>query len=169
MLLSVVGFAMSSLKFGDTGEKPQQPTILTITNRSLSSQERSIVLSNGITLAQSIYSKNCTSCEKMDSELRVFVNKYAGFLVMESVAIDEGEGFEKFQLVGSRGDIIPLEDEELTQENLLDLFCELAVVTPRECLLKAYDRGISSPVNNTSPTNATALENTTAPVNNTPA
>ncbi len=153
MLLSVVGFAATGFRFGTEGQG-QEYTIPTITNRTLNGQEISTILSYGRVVAQSVYGSECPGCVEKDAEMRRFASRYEGFLVLESVKT-EGDGWVKFQMIGSNGQITSLEGKEITQENLLDIFCELAVVKPRECLLKIYDEWPHTPASN-------ATENATA-------
>lgn len=149
MLTSVVGFAVFSLPYsggyiGGVGTQPapnQQPqsyTIPTIVERSLTSQEISQILSAGRPIIESVYSETCEECKEQDALLRSFALQYTGFVIMESISLTTGDGWDRFQIIGSNGNIIPLEGEELTPERMLDLFCSAALVQPRECLLRLY-------------------------------
>lgn len=149
MLFSVAGFATFGLRYtgGFANQQPQpqqQQTLPTVVDRFLTGQEIALILRQGRVVIESVYNKDCESCKLKDSELRTFTNRYAGFVILESVETESGEGWEKFQMVGSRGQIISLEQEDLSQDNLLDLFCSAAVVQPRECLLRVYDQTLSS-------------------------
>jgi len=139
MLFSVAGFAMSGLRLtGDaTNDQGQQYEIPVIVDRLLLPQEKALILNYGKVLIENIHDIDCDECKSRDAELEMFANKYANFLVLESVETNETSSW-KFQMVGGSGQIIDLGKEEITQENLLGLFCQAAVIKPKECLLKIY-------------------------------
>jgi hypothetical protein len=143
MLFSVAGFATFGLRFtgGSAGQRQQPEPIPLIAERFLTGQEISSILSQGGTVIESVYNRDCSDCSFKDQQLRDFARKYRGFVVLESVKTEYGEGFEKLQMISSRGEIINLEEEEITQENLLNIFCGIALFKPRECLLKDFNEG----------------------------
>lgn len=139
MIFSVAGFAISGLRItGQSTEPQQQQGLPSVVDRFLSPQEVALVLQQGRVVIESIYPEDCTECQAADGELRVFASKYTGFLVLESVATEPGTGLRKLQMTSSRGEVIPLQGT-LTQETLLETFCDAAIVKPRECLLRAFE------------------------------
>jgi len=146
MLFSVAGFASVGLRFtGDAvQDQPQEQTIPTTVDRFLTGQEISLILRQGRAVIESVYNKNCQECKQKDGELRFFATRFGGFVILESVETEYGEGWERFQIIGSNGEIKDLKEEEISQENLLNLSCDLLVVKPRECLLKIYEQPLNT-------------------------
>jgi len=141
MLFSVAGFALqgSSFTANVASNDHEEYSLEPVVNRYLSSQEKAIILTNGRVIIESVYGSECSECKQMDSELQLFTNNNQGFVFMQSVETESGDGFDKLQMIGSDGSIINLEDEDLTQENILNIFCGLSAVQPKSCILKGYD------------------------------
>jgi len=143
MLTSVAGFAVTGLRFtGNTSSHTPQEGSIQITSVNeflLPSQVILQVLSNGGTVIESVYNKDCVECAEKDAVLRTFVAAYPQFAILESVATTSGDGQEKLQLITGQGQIIDLQDQDLTAETMFDAMCQYAVLKPRECLLQTFD------------------------------
>ncbi|MBI4020984.1 MAG: hypothetical protein HY369_01965 [Candidatus Aenigmarchaeota archaeon] len=134
MITSVAGFAAVGFRVtGNTAAAPQQAQLTLIVERFLGTQEVSSVLNAGRVVARSVYQKDCTDCREKDQQLRSLVNAYPGFIIMQSVATETGEGFTTFDLVGRGGAIVDLTDKDA--QEFFPLFCSLAVVQPRDCVI----------------------------------
>ena len=140
MLISVAGFASSGLKFtgNQAADSQQGSNLSTINYRYLEGREISSIVGQGGVVIEAVYNGNCTVCREKAKALEMFATSQSQFIVMESVETADGEGWEKFQMIGNRGQITLLEEQEISQEALLDLFCSIAVVAPKECLLKSF-------------------------------
>ena len=125
MIGSIVGFAISSVTF----QPEEETTIPTIVDRPLSSQEISFLLGNGITVIRNKHPEFCEECVETDNILVTFVTNFQGFVVLENTLVNE----TKVEIIGKNGQIKEIED--MTQESLLGVFCEVAMLVPRECLL----------------------------------
>jgi hypothetical protein len=142
MLFSVAGFALMGLgRFVDDGNKPVE--VPNVMNEYLSGEQMSSILRSGRVLIRDVYTKDCTDCASMDVMLELFTNSFSGMIVLEEVmiepdnttAVDEG-GYVKFQMISPSGDVIDLGDKNITQESLTDMFCDISVIQPKECLLR---------------------------------
>lgn len=148
MIFSVAGFAASSFRFTGAAtqgsQEPEEYTIPVVVDRLLSGQEIALLLGRGRVVIESVYNKDCEDCRLKDAALEAFAQKYPGSLVLESVETESGEGFEKFQMIGYGGRITSLEGQELGEESLFQLFCQTAVLKPRECLLLVYNQQLNN-------------------------
>ena len=144
MIFSVAGYAQFSVNFtgAATRQQPEQQAIPLIVDRPLTGQEISQILGSGRVVIESVYNKGCGDCRLKDLEARNFATRYQGFVILESVQTDVGEGFEKFQMVGRGGQIIDLEKEEISQDRLLDLFGTLSLLTPRELIAREIAKSL---------------------------
>jgi hypothetical protein len=140
MIFSVVGFAMSSVMFRGGLEESDRIVIPNIVDRKLTSEEMAYVLGTGRVLIEDIYYSDCSECKLNTNILEAFAKKYSSFIVLETVVLDptneSGPTYEKFQFIGRQGSITELEDQSLEEENLTELFCDIAISQPKECLLK---------------------------------
>ena len=130
MLMSIIGFSLSNAKFGNT----QQNTIdfpFKI-ERQLSTEELVSVLRAGRIVVEHTYEENCTDCLETNAFLDTFFNQFRNYVVLQIM-----EGNEtSLKIIGSGGRIRDLSEIELNNDNMLDVFCELAIAQPRECLLE---------------------------------
>jgi hypothetical protein len=132
MVGSIAGFAIANLDMFSGGNK-QNPQLTPIMNRSLTTEERIFVLRAGRVLVENLYSLNCTDCTERNSAILSFADKFKDSLVLEQAAVEYNQ--TKFQMIGAEGKIRDLQNESLDYDNLLKVFCGIAVVQPRECLL----------------------------------
>lgn len=149
MLSSVAGFAHYGIfaSGGNTQTQTQEPqgyTIPTVVERQLGSQEISSVLQQGGVIIQSMYHEDCGSCRIQDQTARLFAQQYSNFIIMESLEVTTGEGFQRFHMIGGTGEVLEL-GEEVTQESLLDAFCSVTLLQPRECLFRTIGQDNAPP------------------------
>jgi hypothetical protein len=128
MIGSTAGYAFLNVTPG-TG--PAVPEIPTIVDRPLTTDEQVFVLRTGRVLIQNFYSEDCTHCPDRTLTLNGFVNGLVGYVVLENVLANE----TRLEMIGVNGKIVPIEDEALSQESLMDVFCDIAIKQPRQCLL----------------------------------
>jgi len=132
MILSMAGFAMNSTVFTN----PQQSTIQIphIVERPLKPEEVVYVLRTGRVLIRNYYHEE----KDYFNTLKNFADKFKDFLVLESVKIDTNET-ERFELIGMKGnrigEIKDLSNFSVTYTSLLNVFCEYAILQPKECIL----------------------------------
>jgi hypothetical protein len=139
MLFSVAGFALMGMgRFIDNGPV-QVPNIM---NEYLSGEQVSSILRSGRVLIRDVYTKNCSDCITRDITLEIFVNSFPGLVVLEEMMIEpdnatavDGRGYVKFEMLSPTGEIIELDENNITQEGLTEMFCDISAVQPRECLL----------------------------------
>lgn len=132
MILSIAGFAFMSTE----PAQPQQggPQIDYISNTVLTPEQKVAVLRAGRVLVEDLYPLNCTECATATGQLRAFAQQYGQFLVLETAAIPDN-ATRIFQMIGSGGQIRDLQNISI-ENDLMNVFCEIAVVQPRDCLLR---------------------------------
>lgn len=138
-VVSMVGFAFTSMS-----RFPQQQSpgisIPNIVNRELTREEKIYILQTGRVLIEDFYVSGCSRCEIDRATLEAFAQEFKEFVVLEEVEVYANATNEttyvKLQMIGRTGLIEDLRDMEITQENLTDIFCDIALVQPRECLLR---------------------------------
>lgn len=131
MVMSAVGFAMNSANLSNQPETDDIPSIISY---ELSPQEQIQVLRTGRVLIENFYAENCTECADRNIVLNGFAARMQGFMVLENVLGNE----TRLGLIGNQGRIISLDGIEITDENLLSVFCENAIAQPRECLMMDF-------------------------------
>ncbi len=129
MIGSIVGFAGVQFIPEQQNTGPDIPIIV---NRTLTGDEIIFILRMGRVLIQNHYLPDCTECISTNAVLESFTNGMGGLVVLEEVEKNE----TKLQMVGSDGSIESLENVTITEENLMDIFCDISFVQPRECLLR---------------------------------
>jgi hypothetical protein len=128
MVGSTAGYAFLNVT---PGQGPAVPEIPTIVDRPLTTEEQVFVLRTGRVLIENFYSENCTYCPDRTLTLNGFVGGLDGYVVLENVLANE----TRLEMIGVNGKIVPIEDESLDQDGLIDVFCEIAMKQPRQCLL----------------------------------
>jgi len=129
MILSVGGFAVS---YAGRTITPPKNTIPNVVERELNPEEVVSVLRSGRVLIEDFYTKNCTICTENNAVLESFADKFKDFVVLEKVVANE----TTVQMIGVGGKIVKLGNENITKENLMDIFCDIAITQPNECLLR---------------------------------
>ncbi len=138
MMAIFIGLVMIGSIAGFAGVQfiPEQqntgPDIPIIVNRTLTGDEIIFVLRTGRVLIQNHYLPDCTECMSNNIVLESFAHRMNGLIVLEEVMGNA----TKLQMVGSDGSIESLENVTITEENLMDIFCDISFVQPRECLLR---------------------------------
>ena len=138
MISSILGFAISNAIRSPT---PQEVDIPSVVDRMLERGELLYVLRTGRIVIQDHYYSNCTRCLELNPILEAFTKMYGEYVVLEMVNLDTLEDNttrqQKLQMIGMGGKIVELGNVS-TQNEILDIFCELAIKQPRECLLMDY-------------------------------
>ena len=134
MIGSVAGFALNNFNFLNRPAQAEGPEIKYIMDKVLTTEEKVYVLRTGRVLIENLYEPNCTECIERNAVLEGFANQFQGFLVLERAEVLPNE--TKFQMVAPTGDIRDLENETITYDSLLDIFCDISFAQPRECLLR---------------------------------
>jgi hypothetical protein len=132
MVMSAVGFAMNSANLSN--QQAETTEIPNIINYELSPQEQIQVLRSGKVLIENFYAENCTECVDRNIVLDGFASRMQDFVVLENIPGNE----TRLGMIGNQGRIIPLDDMNITDESLLEVFCQNAIAQPRECLMMEY-------------------------------
>ena len=129
MIMSIIGFSLSNARFGDQ----QQNTIdfPYKIDRELTTEELVSILRAGRIVVESTFEENCTDCLEKNLFLETFFAEFRNYVVLQIMQGNE----TSLRMIGSGGRIRDLNEMELNDENMLDLFCELAIAQPKECLL----------------------------------
>jgi thiol-disulfide isomerase/thioredoxin len=130
MLGSVAGFAIIS----STPPNPQAPEIPSVVKRQLTTDETLFILRNGKVLIEDFYTEDCSDCFEKNVVLESFANRFRDFIVLEEVVVNQTNQ-TMLQMIGANGKIVSLENISIEENSLLDVFCEVAIAQPIECLL----------------------------------
>ena len=124
MIGSILGFASMSVRFS-----PKKTETGPVIDRMLSPEEKAAILRTGKVLIEYGYQQKGTKAGLYLS----FVQKYPQFAVLEIFPSNQTID----QLIGNQGRIIDLHN--VTQESeLFRIFCDNAVLKPKECLLESF-------------------------------
>jgi len=147
MISSVAGFAFSSASY--TGSATANPSleggqrITNIMNRSLTSQEISLILRSGGIIIENFYPPFCEECAEGNAILRSFTQKFSNFVVLvevplpsESAASESEQEEERLRLLSGSGAVHELDRGNISEDILLDVFCSVAKIQPSECILR---------------------------------
>ena len=136
MVMSVVAFAFASGNINSS--TPQAPSVPSIIREPMSSEEEMQILRTGRVLIQHFYTEDCLDCLDKNAKLESFAARLEGYVVVNEVLAVE----PKLEMIGwdqenpSRGKIIDISGSSLEYEDLIDQFCDVAILQPRACLLK---------------------------------
>jgi len=130
MVLSAAGFALNSAMNQGSSQTPGL-SIPTIVTRQLTSEETVYVLQSGRVLIEFLYSPNCTECAEKAPALEAFANRMSEFVVLAEAPANE----TSLQIIGSGGKIEDMWNMSLSDRNLMDTFCGIAIAQPPECLM----------------------------------
>ena len=128
MLFAVAGWALMQMIPQNPGPQFNVPTIVT---RQLTTDEMLYVLQTGRVLMQYYYTTNNTDYIDDLAVLEPFASNFNGFVVLEEVAGNS----TRFEMIGIQGQIVNMEDADLSYNSLLNQFCDIAIAQPAECLL----------------------------------
>ncbi len=130
MLGSVAGFALiQTMPAG-----PQSPEIPNIIKRQLTTDETLFILGSGKVLIEDFYTIDCDDCFEKNVVLESFANRFKDFVVLEEVVVNQTNQ-TMLKMIGSGGTIVDLENKTIDEENLLEVFCDIAIAQPIECLI----------------------------------
>lgn len=133
MFFSTIGFAaLSSVNLGletEPTKTSEQKTIERHTIRPLTDQEKAALLQNGVTIFEFLHTKECTKCAEYRPVLEAFSTKYPN-----TVLVDADSDKDLLQVTGRSTKQIA----DVTEKSLLDAFCDVAFVQPKDCILKNF-------------------------------
>jgi len=129
MIGSAAGYAFMSALPKNSESVASIPTIV---KRPLSIEEQVFILRSGRVLIENFYQENCSSCLERNSLLESFAKRLEGYVVLESVVANE----TKLDMIGVNGRIVNIDKNNLTEDYLLDVFCDIAGKIPKSCLLR---------------------------------
>ncbi len=129
MITWAAGMAMSY----NIDVSPERVKIESIYTEPLTGQEKVAILRTGKMLIEYLYVPGEESLNKVPV-YESFVSRFSDFVVLQRVEVSaENETLD--QMIAPTGDVIPLDN--VTETNLVDVFCENTYVQPKECLLKS--------------------------------
>lgn len=94
---------------------------------SLSEQQKSSLAQNGFAIIEFIHTPNCANCTQYSSVLESFYRKYENVLWLDI----EGEQ-DSIKFIGKETKQLT----DITDAKLLDAYCEVSRIQPKECILK---------------------------------
>lgn len=127
MLTSVAGFAMMNVY-----EEPPKVEIPTIINTPIGPSDRVQILRTGRALIEYLYPEDCTDCSEKKALYESFVTQFDGYAVLEIAEVPANETLDR--IIGMNGDTVELSGVS-SQGELMETFCSVAIIQPRECLL----------------------------------
>lgn len=130
MVMSVAGFALNSAINQNTGQNPGF-SIPTIVTRQLTTEETAYVLQSGRVLIEFLYAENCTECPDKMARLERFSQSMSEFLVLEEIPANE----TYLQIIGAGGRIEDIWNASMSDQGLMEKFCEIAILQPSECII----------------------------------
>lgn len=129
MVFSMGGFALfSAAPIQNTNKVPDFPLII---NRTLTDEERLLILQTGRSLIEFSQGPDCIECADYKITLEMFTKVQNGFVILEEF---EGNETSIWIIGGGSGDIKNI--ETVTEESLLAALCEVAATKPKDCLLR---------------------------------
>ncbi len=131
MVMSAAGFALNSAINQQNRNTTPEFSIPTIVTKQLTTEETVYVLQSGRVLIEFLYAENCTECPGKISSLEGFANKMSEFVVLEEVPAND----TSIQIIGSGGKIEDMGNMTLSEQNLMNTFCGIAIAQPPECLM----------------------------------
>jgi thiol:disulfide interchange protein len=137
MVLSTIGFAVNRSAIFSNGEGQENPlSSANIIDRVLTPEEKIYVLRTGRVIIENFYTDNCSICKENKEVLESFVGKFKGYVLLENVLNNDTV---YIKMIGRGGDIEKFEDAAnltVNEDMLMEKFCNLALLQPRECLLR---------------------------------
>jgi hypothetical protein len=109
-----------------------------IVNYELEIQQKNLVLRQGKVLMEFFYGKDCQDCQEKIYFLEDFAKQYQDKVFLEKIMINESVPklhFIGFNVTENRVYLQEklLEGENIKEENVKDVFCEVALYPPVEC------------------------------------
>ena len=132
MVSSTLIYFISSIFF--------QPTLpeSNIVDYELDVQQKNLVLRQGKVLMEFLYSKDCQDCQEKINFLEDFAKQYQDKVFLEKIMLNESVPklhFIGFNVTENRIYLQEklLEGENIKEENVKEVFCEVALYPPVEC------------------------------------
>jgi thiol-disulfide isomerase/thioredoxin len=117
-----------------------QPTLpeSNIVDYELDVQQKNLVLRQGKVLMEFLYSKDCQNCQEKINFLEDFAKQYQDKVFLEKILLNESVPklhFIGFNVTENRIYLQEklLEGENIKEENVKEVFCEVALYPPVEC------------------------------------
>ena len=129
LIFSIAGFAFNSTTLRTPAEQSVQ--IPSIVEKPLTPEEVIFVLRTGRVLIRNYYSEEPPHLQAVES----FAGKFSDYMVFEKVRVEANQT-RKFEMIGRTGEIKDLSNETINEETLMDLFCDYAILQPKECLMR---------------------------------
>jgi hypothetical protein len=109
-----------------------------IVNYELDVQQKNLVLRKGMVLMEFFYGKECQDCQEKIYFLEDFANQYKDKVFLEKIMMNESVPklhFIGFNITENKVYLQErlLEGENIKEENVKDVFCELVLYPPVEC------------------------------------
>ncbi len=111
----------------DTPGPSSQKTVQRYLERALTEQEKTALLQNGVAILEFSHTKNCVQCDEYRTVIRNFYTKYSNVLVLD-IAGDK----DNVQFTGKETQSVT----NITSDGLLDAYCKVSAIQPKECILK---------------------------------
>lgn len=117
-----------------------QPTLPTgnMVEYELDIQQKNLVLRQGKVLMEFFYGKDCSNCQEKISLLESIANEYKDKVFLEKILVNESTpklNFIGFNITENRVYLQEkdLEGENITEENVVNVLCEVMFYPPVEC------------------------------------
>jgi hypothetical protein len=109
-----------------------------VVDYELDAQQKNLVLRQGKVLMEFFYGKNCQDCQEKIYFLEDFAKEYSDKTFLEKILVNESIPklhFIGFNITENRVYLEEklLEGENVTEKNVKDIFCEVALYPPVEC------------------------------------
>jgi hypothetical protein len=131
MLGSTIAYSiLSAIRTPQTNETKLPET--NIIDYELTPQQEELLLQNGKVVAKFIYSLTCLECLQQKSYLESFAKQYSNQIFLQEITNATAQN--SILTVNSLRGYEALTN--VTQENILDVFCELMLQPPVECALR---------------------------------
>lgn len=138
MVGSTAGIALFSPAnlYTDTGQSATdgQRSLAYVNTEPLTSAEVAAILKAGVVLLQYQYPAGCTDCLTERAAIEAFTHQLNGFVISEILIGDD----RTLTMTGPAGDSTDLSDQEFSNDILLERFCELTTLQPKECILLEF-------------------------------
>ena len=135
MIMSAAGFALNSaMNQGDINTTPQI-TVPTINTRPLTAEETVNVLNyDGKVIIEYSYQNHTVDQNKI-AVLESFAQQNSGFVVLSEYLGNE-TSMNMIGIQSGQGKIVNMSNMTLSEANLMDLLCDVAIALPQECLMR---------------------------------
>lgn len=132
MLGSTIAYSIMSAIRTPQNEGETKLPETNIIDYELNAKQKELLLQKGIVLAKFTYNINCLECLQQKSYLESFARQYSNQIFLEEI-INATVQNSTLTVNSLRGyDILT----SVTQENILDVFCELMLQPPVDCALR---------------------------------